>query len=372
MSMASSLGPFANVPLKGACGHFSMKKTAIDLFCGAGAVTWGLTRAGFRVTAALDLDETACATYRLNHPDVTLLHRDIRSISESDVRNACPDAPDLVAVCAPCQPFSSQNRHRRDTDRRADLILSSLPIIHQLLPTVVFLENVPGFENGDASRDFTNELERLGYVIGPLARVDAAIFGVAQRRRRVMLIAAYRRPSLLGKACQYSPRTRRTVADAIKGLPKPPVGADTNVRDPLHYSRRHHAITLERLRCIPKDGGSRSSLPQRLQLGCHKRVHANSFPDTYGRLSWDDVAPTLTTGCTDVTRGRYVHPEQDRAITLREAARIQSFPDSYEFAGNATQIAAQIGNSVPPMMIAEIGEAIASALEPCDRRGGVD
>jgi len=128
--------------------------------------------------------------------------------------------------------------------------------------------------------------------------------------------------------------------------------------DALHVSRVHQALTLKRLAVIPQDGGSRSSLPLELQLTCHKDRDPGDFCDVYGRMRWDDVAPTLTTGCTDVTRGRYAHPRDDRAITLREAARLQTFPDQYRFAGNRSQIAEQIGNAVPVEMIRRLVAAL--------------
>ena len=340
----------------------AMGKTAIDLFCGSGAVTWGLKHAGFRVTAALDTDQTACATYRLNHPEVALFETDIKTADISEFQEACPEELSVLAICAPCQPFSSQNRKRRSADSRTELIISSLPFVEAFRPAMIFLENVPRFGKEGIVGEFSSELLHLGYSIGPVAKVDAARLGVAQRRQRVMLVATDERRCHWQQAYEIKEKTPRTVADAIQGLPQPAIGRTDNLVDPLHYSRRHHALTLERLRHIPKNGGGRDSLPEVLRLNCHKAVETGSFPDTYGRMKWEDVAPTLTTGCTDLTRGRYVHPEHDRAITLREAARLQSFPDEYQFAGNATQIAAQIGNAVPPLMMAAIAEALASAI----------
>ena len=340
-----------------------MDKTAIDLFCGSGAVTWGLKHAGFRVAAALDVDETACTTYRMNHPEVALFETDIKDADISKFRKVCREEADVLAICAPCQPFSSQNRNRTTTDDRAELVLSALPFIEALRPAIVFLENVPGFGKEKTLKKFSSALWDLGYNIGPLVKIDAADLGISQRRQRVMLIAADEHRCRLQEAYQIEEKTRRSVAEAIQDLPKPAIGHNADLVDPLHYSRRHHAITLERLRHIPKNGGSRDSLPELLTLKCHKGVGAGSFPDTYGRMKWDDVAPTLTTGCTDLTKGRFVHPEHDRSITLREAARLQSFPDEYLFSGNDSQIAAQIGNAVPPLMMAAIAEALASAIE---------
>jgi DNA (cytosine-5)-methyltransferase 1 len=152
----------------------------------------------------------------------------------------------------------------------------------------------------------------------------------------------------------------KTVFAAISDLPKLKSG-EASESDSLHRARTHLPIALERLQHVPCDGGSRKSLPPHLELECHKGK-SKSFSDVYGRMAWESVAPTLTTGCTDLTRGRFAHPEQDRAITMREAARLQSFPDSYVFKGNAGQISRQIGNAVPPQMITSIAAAFAAAL----------
>ena len=340
-----------------------MEKTAVDLFCGSGGVTWGLKRAGFRVVAALDADETACATFRMNHPEVTLYETDITEADVVDFEQCCSKQIDVLAICAPCQPFSSQNRKRSLQDDRVNLILHTLPFIESLRPSLVFVENVSRFGKERTLRVFCSELAALGYNLGPLKVVDAASFGVPQRRQRVMLIAADESRASMRTAYEIEELPRRTVADAIRDLPKPSVGHFQEMPDPLHYARRHRALTLDRLSYVPRDGGSRDSLPQRLQLKCHKNIKSGSFSDTYGRMKWDGMAPTLTTGCTDVTRGRYGHPEQDRAITLREAARLQSFPDEYRFFGNSSQVSSQIGNAVPPLMMEAIAIAMANAVE---------
>ena len=335
---------------------------AIDLFCGCGAVTWGLKRAGFRVVAALDYDETSCSTYRLNHPEVTLFETDITEVDVTEFRKVITEELDVLAVCAPCQPFSSQNRNRRKRDDRAALILFALPFIERFRPALVFLENVPGIGKEKTLGTFSSELGRLGYCVGAMVKVDAAKLGVAQRRLRAVLVAADERRCCLERAYALEEVPRRTVADMIKGLPIAGIGRDAELSDPLHYSRRHQPITIERLRHVPKNGGSRNSIPEFLKLKCHKNAAGGAFPDTYGRLKWSDTAPTLTTGCTDLTKGRYAHPEHDRAITLREAARLQSFPDEYQFSGNASQVAAQIGNAVPPLMMATIAKSLAAAI----------
>jgi len=337
-------------------------KTAIDLFCGSGAVTWGLKSAGFHVVGAIDFDPVACATYRANHPEVDLIEKDIREVAPSqfadNLRGGGPI--DLLAVCAPCQPFSNRNPNRSAKDSRIKLILEALRFVEELQPEIVFFENVPGLKKEAVFKRLSIGLKRMGYHFDEPRKLDASDLGVPQRRQRMVLIGT-RDSNLLPntKAISFTPK--QTVYNAIGNLPIPPVGPQ-NAEDPLHYARAHTAITLERLRYIPRDGGSRDALPEQLQLSCHKGRSNSSFPDSYGRLKWQSVAPTLTTGCTDLTKGRYAHPEQDRAITLREAARLQSFPDGYIFKGNASQVATQIGNAVPPKMMAGIARTLHAAL----------
>lgn len=336
------------------------KPTAIDLFCGSGGVTLGLKDAGFQVVGAVDIDANACRTYRANHVEVRLIERDINDVAPAEFSTLLNKRLDLLVICAPCQPFSSQNRKRSSRDDRADLILAALPFVHELNPKLVFLENVPGLEHTRIFKKFRRELSVLGYGLSEPLRVDAADLGVPQRRHRMVMVAA--KGASLNVALDIAVQARRTVKSTIGHLPPPPIGRSGEVSDPLHVARKHSELNLKRLRHIPADGGGRESLPKRLQLKCHKNRKASSFSDTYGRMWWNDVAPTLTTGCTDITRGRFAHPEQHRAITMREAARLQSFPDKYVFVGNASQIAAQIGNAVPPEMMKTIGAQLRIAL----------
>lgn len=161
----------------------------------------------------------------------------------------------------------------------------------------------------------------------------------------------------------YNPEKKKsTVFDAIGGL-RPLRSGESDPDDPLHKARRHKQIVLDRLKHIPANGGSRNALPFQLRLACHIRADDNSYPDVYGRMRWDNVAPTLTTGCTDVTKGRFAHPEQDRAITLREAALLQGFPVDYQFAGNSGAISTQIGNAVPLGLVEGLAPLMRKMIE---------
>lgn len=338
--------------------------TAVDLYCGSGAVTAALKNAHYRVVAAVDNDPVACKTFRANHKSVNLYETDIHAIDPNNilVNDLKGEELDLLVVCAPCQPFSSQNKKRGDEkDIRSNLILEAVRFAEILKPKVIFFENVSGFA-APRFRPLLDELgeglRELGYTLGLPERVDAAHFGVPQRRIRCIMIATADdvETSLDVEALK---QPRRTVRDTISSLPNLASGEEDRF-DPLHKARDHNEIVVQRLMHIPADGGSRFSLPDELELDCHKGF--TGHPDVYGRMKWDDVAPTLTTGCTDVTRGRFAHPEASRAITLREAALLQTFPDGYKFEGNSGQIARQIGNAVPYQMAKELVRGIRSIL----------
>lgn len=333
---------------------------AVDLFCGSGAVTTGLAEA-FEIVAAVDQDPLACRTYAANHPNVRLFERDIRKLRPQEILKEVPSAAgaDLMVVCAPCQPFSNQNRNKAD-DPRAALVLQAARFARALRPRGILFENVPGLVGAvGVHDDLTKALRRVGYVVGAPRRINAADMGVPQRRIRCVMFAARSAEAVAVFDAAELSTGRRTVASVIRDL-APLESGQADPADRLHAARRHSPIALARLRAIPRDGGSRHSLPAELRLRCHENTHG--FPDVYGRMAWDDVAPTLTTGCTDVTRGRFAHPEQDRAITLREAALLQTFPRDYEFHGSFKDVATQIGNAVPVEMVRAMVPAITKAL----------
>ncbi|ESY09361.1 DNA-cytosine methyltransferase [Mesorhizobium sp. LNJC386A00] len=339
--------------------------TAVDIFCGSGGVSQGLRSARWKVVAACDNDPTASATYRANHPKTKFIEGNIEEDATIDriVTKVGTQHINLLVICAPCQPFSSQNRFRGKDDRE-QLIVRALAVAERLDSDMIFFENVPGLASA-AYRcvldEVRNKLSYLGYALSkPMVR-DAADYGVPQRRRRCIMFAAKKQAAVDAFVRSDVRVPPKTVMQAIADLDALGAG-EASTRDPLHRARMHLPIAIERLRRIPKDGGSRSSLPAHLELRCHVGKKKHEFSDVYGRMAWSDVAPTLTTGCTDVTRGRYAHPEQDRAITLREAARLQSFPDDYSFIGNTSQIAAQIGNAVPPDMVGAFVPAFKAAL----------
>lgn len=337
---------------------------AIDLFCGAGGLTVGLKMAGFDVVSAVEKEPIVSETYMQNHPDVSLRTGDIRELSPEGVMNELglkAGQLDLLAGCPPCQGFSSlrtRNKNSSVSDERNDLIFSFLDFVKCFLPKVVMLENVPALAKDFRIKIFCEELQQLGYFIddNSVAIEDASYFGVPQRRRRMVMLA-----SRLG----YLPRanksnTKVTVKDAIGHLPLP-----QNSDDILHNITENRTEKVKKIiNLVPKDGGSRSDLPYEYWLPCHKK-YPGGFKDVYGRMKWDAVSPTITSGCTNPSKGRFLHPTQDRAITLREAALLQSFPAGYYFPikYGKDRAALMIGNALPPEFIKRHAEVIKKHLK---------
>lgn len=353
-----------------------MKKkqpTLIDLFSGAGGVTQGFKNLGFNVLAAVESDPIAAHSYHVNHPEVRTITDDIRRVDPKKLMKACDlkrGQLTVLSVCAPCQPFSRQTRmHGLET--RTKLVLQMLRFVAVMRPQYAIMENVPGLSKG-ANKSVLDTLlkvlrEKLKYsVVGPTV-VDAVNYGVPQFRKRLILLCSRDGTSLQmptkthtapHNAEKFSLTPWRTVGNAFTNLEALTAGQQSN-SDPLHRARQHSALNLERLAHIPPNGGSRDSLPDHLQLACHKSI-VDGYHDVYGRMDANRPANTLTTGCTNITRGRFAHPLEDRAITTREAARLQTFPDSYHFCGGYDQISSQIGNAVPVLL----AEAIAAVLRP--------
>lgn len=341
-----------------------MTHTAIDLFSGCGGLTQGLKEAGFDVLAAVEINAKARETYQLNHSEVKFIGADIREVTIGQALTACAIKKgqlDLLAGCPPCQGFSSLRSHNGKVaipDPRNDLIDEFARLALGLRPKMIMMENVPALARYDKFKHFVNQLRADGYEVR-VEVLDVSTFGVPQRRKRLILSA-----SRLGAPCLATPTPqRRTVRDAIGELEKAGPGGD-----PCHDStslRRSPRIQAL-IEAIPKDGGSRSSLPQRLKLDCHKRT--SGFNDVYGRMKWDDVAPTITSGCYNPSKGRFLHPSENRPITLREAALLQGFPRGYKFKveHGKEAVALMIGNALPPPFIAAHAKAMAKGLEDVD------
>lgn len=323
--------------------------TAVDLFCGAGGLSEGLGQSGVRVLGAIDVAPLAIEAYRANHPDTKVWRRDIRRLAPAEMLRELglrPGELDLLVGCPPCQGFSTLRTHNRSShveDGRNGLVAQFARFCEGLRPRGLLMENVPGLETDRRFRLLTTRLEGMGYKLTH-GVLDAADYGVPQRRRRFVLLG------FLGGSVQFASPTVSPVRvrDAIGDLPAPAASGD-----PLHdYGENRTQEIIELIRDIPKDGGSRGDLGLKRQLPCHRR--SDGWHDVYGRMAWDAPAPTITSGCISPSKGRFLHPEQDRAITLREAALLQSFPRDYKFplTKGKYKVADLIGNALPPVFVA--------------------
>lgn len=319
--------------------------SAIDCFSGCGGLSEGLRSAGYSVLAGVEILPNARRAHHLNHPEARL-YEDIRSIDPKSVLKELGlkrGELDLLAGCPPCQGFSSmrtRNGSIQVADPRNELIFDFVRLAIGLKPKVILMENVPALLKDGRLAESQQQLRDAGYQWIVADVRNAADFSVPQRRKRMIMIASRVGPVSLPEPGNYK---RVTVRETIGSL-----GPIETSRKPLQRKvMRHSDVVMNRIRKIPKDGGSRSALGDE-QLPCHQRMQG--FRDVYGRMKWDDVAPTITRYCHNPSKGRFLHPEQDRAITLYEAMRLQSFPPNYKFPSdlNMTQIASMIGEALPP------------------------
>ncbi len=333
------------------------KFTAIDLFSGAGGLSVGLKRAGFDVIAAVEIDKTAVNTYRKNHPEVEVLDKDIREVTGEEIlRKTGKQKIDLIAGCPPCQGFSTLTDKKNRDDPRNQLVIQMGRLVEELEPQICMLENVPGLAGrGSPLLDvFIEELGSKGYIITKNV-LQMADYGVPQSRKRLVLlagkgfkvelpIATHGRVPVNGQESWVDLRNelKQKKQPTSYSYAKQNGGAR---KYNWHVTRDLKPITIERLKHL-KPGASRMTLPQHLRPDCHK--NSKGFPNVYARMSWDDVAPTMTSGCTTLSSGRFGHPEEDRTISVREAATIQTFPSSYKFETDIIEKACEmIGNALP-------------------------
>ena len=341
---------------------------AIDLFCGAGGLSLGLMDAGFDVVSALDNDPVSVKTYAQSLGD----HVNSADITEVSGHDLLRHSGLSVGECAllaggpPCQGFSVQRRGDRE-DKRNGLVLEFIRIVEEIQPRFFLMENVGGLMSKHGKpflREISERAARLNYVIH-VALMDAADFGVPQRRKRAFLVGERTRDLLTHFSFPEATHKKyhRTVRDAIGDLESPPIDGSQHPTIPNHYREaRLSKLNLERIKHVPP-GGGREDLPAHLQLNCHVKNPTHRHLDVYGRLDWDKPSATLTARFDSFTRGRFGHPVEHRSLTIREGARIQTFPDWVVFAGNREQGARQVGNAVPPLLAQRIGEAILLALE---------
>jgi DNA (cytosine-5)-methyltransferase 1 len=334
--------------------------TAIDLFSGCGGLSEGLRQAGFSVIAGVEVNKNAATAFRMNHQDTVLFEDDIRKLSTNKISDLLKGAPlHLLAGCPPCQGFSALRKLNRKSsvrDERNSLIYEYYRFVKELSPLTIMLENVPGIVDYKLFKEIVRKLKHLGYNINYKV-VNVAEYSVPQRRKRLVLVG-----SKLG-SIEIAPgsTTLVTVKDALAKI------SINKEDDGLHRIYPRHTEHVQKMiSLVPKNGGSRKDLPEQFKLECHKKNNIG-FNDIYGRLSWDTVSATITGGCLNPSKGRFLHPEEDRCISAREAALLQTFPIDYKFPTeiSKTDLALMIGNALPPEFSRIQAENIFRHIETC-------
>jgi len=350
--------------------------TAVDAFCGAGGLSIGLKKAGFDIRLAFDIDPKAIKTILANdqyvgHPAICADVREVLGNGLLATARLKAGQLDLLAGGPPCQGFSIQRTVGADHDERNLLVDDYGDLILQSLPAFFMLENVPGI-GGSRGRAVLERFQRRmigeGYFCHE-AVLDAQDYGVPQRRRRYILIGELADD---GATVFEWPRKRTspapTVREVIDHLPPPPAGGADHPSFPGHRADRLTERNLARLRAL-KPGQGREHLPPDLLADCHRfSADRIGHRNVYGRMSWDDVAPTITARFDSFTRGLFGHPQQLRTISLYEGALLQTFPADFRFEGAKVEVARQIGNAVPPVLAAALGAALCEALVKREKR----
>lgn len=334
----------------------------VDLFCGVGGLTHGFIQESINVKAGIDIDETCRFAYEKNNQTI-FIGKNIKDVTGEEISNLfSKDCIKILAGCAPCQPFSSYNFKNED-NKKWFLLHEFSRLIEEVKPEIVTMENVPqllNFTKASVFQDFLNILNNNGYYT-QYTVVDCPKYGIPQNRKRLVLLA-----SRLG-SISLIPETHNNsnfvkVRDVISML-EPIKHGETSSKDPLHKSSSLNEINLKRIK-QSKPGGTWRDWDVSLRLKCHQKKSGQTYVSVYGRMKWDEPSPTITTQCNGLGNGRFGHPEQDRAISLREAALLQTFPINYQFIDRDNKlttrnIATHIGNAVP----VSLGRVIALSIK---------
>ncbi len=334
----------------------------IDLFCGAGGLTHGLISEGIKVVAGIDVDEACRHPFEANNA-ARFINEDVGQLAPKRLDDLFGDAQvKVLAGCAPCQPFSTYaQRYDFVGSPRWGLLYQFGRLVRSTRPDLVTMENVPSVAKHAVFGDFVETLQKLGYFIHQEV-VDCSLYGLPQNRRRLVLLASRLGPIEIVAPKQNSPTTVR----AAIGTLAPIAQGGAHSKDPLHAASKLSDLNLERIRAS-RPGGSWRDWPKQLVADCHRRKSGHTYPGVYGRMVWDEPAPTLTTQFYGFGNGRFGHPEQDRAISLREGAILQGFPKSYSFIPDGAPVhfkalGRMIGNAVPVTLGEVIGQSIAAHL----------
>ncbi|MEU7950625.1 DNA cytosine methyltransferase [Micromonospora chalcea] len=337
--------------------------SAVDLFCGVGGLTHGLVQGGIRVGAGVDIDPACRYPFEANN-SATFIEKDVNQLSGNDLlQYFAPGDLKLLAGCAPCQPFSTYSRSGRSKKRELDwqLVLGFGRLVQELEPELVTMENVPQLADHAVFQDFVKYLD--GYHVWSSV-VECSTIGVPQSRRRLVLLAS--KLGSEGLRLSSGEYVKRTVRETISGLP-PIEAGEQHARDPLHTASTLSPLNMKRIKASRPGGTWRDWEPE-LRAACHRKESGATYPSVYGRMEWDAIAPTITTQCFGYGNGRFGHPEQDRAISLREAAMLQTFPEGYKFVRSGEKIQFSrlgrlIGNAVPVRLGKVIAETLTSHVK---------
>lgn len=343
------------------------KFQVVDLFCGVGGLSYGMKRCGINIAAGIDIDSTCAFAYNQN-VQAKFINKNILDVTGKELAGLYDKNKRKILVgCAPCQPFSSHShkiknkKNIAEDDNRWKLLNEFKRLVEETQPEIISMENVPQLINHTIFDEFVKSLKAQSYFISSYKKaISCPDYGVPQRRFRLVLLA-----SKLGEI-ELIPPTHSvpvTVRDTIKEI-RPINDGEIDEQDNLHRSRKLSPMNLRRIQALKEGQSWTSFVDKDLVAPCHKSENGKTFTAVYGRMNWNEVAPTITTHCIGLSNGRFGHPEQNRAISLREAALLQSFPDTYQFVlpgqpYNMGAVARHIGNAVPP----KLGEAIAKSIE---------
>jgi DNA (cytosine-5)-methyltransferase 1 len=333
--------------------------SCVDLFCGAGGLTHGFILEGLAVVAGIDLDPTCRFPYEANN-QTRFVEHDIRKVTAAELKALLGNTElKVLAGCAPCQPFSTYaQRYELDgKDGKWRLLYEFARLAKGAKPDVITMENVPTVAKHEVFHDFVDTLERLGYNVW-FDVVDSSSYGVPQMRRRMVLLASLHGDITMVEPTHLKPKTVRQAIGRLRPLR----AGEAAPGDKLHVTSMLSEKNLQRIR-VSKPGGTWRDWPDHLIADCHRAESGRTYPGVYGRMEWNKPAPTMTTQCYGFGNGRFGHPEQDRAISLREAAILQSFPRNYAFVPDDGEVSFKvlgrlIGNAVP----VDLGRAIARSI----------
>lgn len=335
------------------------KIACIDLFCGAGGLTHGFVLEGIPVVAGIDMDPACRFPYEANN-QAKFVERDVTELTKKELLALFGKSDvKILAGCAPCQPFSTYaQRYSMDGDGKWGLLYEFARLAKQTMPDVISMENVPTVEKHDVFHDFVDALKKLKYHVW-YGVVDSSEYGVPQSRHRMVLLASKHGEIQMVPSNKKKPKTVR----AAIGHLKPLRAGQSASHDKLHIASKLSKKNLERVKAS-KPGGTWRDWPKRLVAECHRGEKGRTYSSVYGRMEWDKPSPTMTTQCYGFGNGRFGHPDQNRAISLREAAILQSFPRSYKFLQKEEEVSFKIlgrliGNAVP----VNLGRAIAQSIK---------